>query len=155
MIGRTITLLALLPLAARLPLHVRVVVGLLADARVPASRKALLAGAFGYAVAPIDLVPDRFPLLGLLDDVMVAALAVDAFLDGVPEEVLQEQLEAAGLPRAEFDEDVHRIRRLVPRPIRRIVHQIPVAVVFVARLAREAELGARIRGMLDKEGSPA
>jgi len=155
MIGRTIALLALLPLAGRLPVHARIVAGLIGDPRVPASRKALLAAAFGYVVSPIDLIPDRFPLLGLLDDVVVAALAFDAFVAGVPDEVLDEQLGAAGLPRAEFEEDVLRVRRLVPRPIRRAVYRLPAALYFAARVARDAGLGARVRGLLNKEGSPA
>ena len=45
--------------------------------------------------------------------------------------------------------------RLVPRPIRSIVHRIPTALQLGARAAREAELGPRIRGLFDKEGSPA
>jgi uncharacterized membrane protein YkvA (DUF1232 family) len=155
MIGRTIALLALLPIAARLPLHARIVAGLLGDPRVPVSRKALLAAATGYLAVPIDLIPDRFPLLGVLDDVVVAALALDAFLAGVPDAALNQQLEAVGLERAVFDEDVLRIRRLVPRPIRSLVHRIPTALQLGARAAREAELGTRIRGLFDKEGSPA
>jgi uncharacterized membrane protein YkvA (DUF1232 family) len=155
MIGRTITLLALLPIAARLPLYARIMAGFLGDPRVPGSRKALLAAAVGYAVSPVDLIPDRIPLLGRLDDLVVAALAVDMFLAGVPDAVLAEQLEAVGLQRAAFDEDVRRVRRLVPRPIRRLVHRIPTALQLGARAAREAELGTRVRGLLDKEGSPA
>jgi uncharacterized membrane protein YkvA (DUF1232 family) len=155
MIGRTIALLALLPIADRLPLHVRIVAGLLGDARVPASRKALLAAAAGYAVVPIDLVPDRFPLLGVLDDLVVAVLAMDAFLAAVPDAALSQQLEAVGLERAVFEEDVRRVRRLVPRPIRSLVHLIPTALQLGADAAREAELGTRVRGLFDKEGSPA
>jgi hypothetical protein len=48
-----------------------------------------------------------------------------------------------------------RIRRLVPRPIRSLIHQIPNALQLGARAAREAELGTRVRGLFDKEGSPA
>ncbi len=155
LIGRTITLLALLPLAARLPVHARILVGLLGDPRVPASRKALLAGALGYVISPIDLIPDRFPIIGVLDDLVVAALAMDAFLAGVPDEVLDAQLAAVGLPRTAFDEDVLRVRRLVPRPLRRIIHRIPAVLQLGARLVREADLGTRVRGLLDKEGSPA
>lgn len=155
MIGRTIGLLALLPIAARFPLHARVMAGLLGDPRVPASRKALLAAAVGYAVSPVDLVPDRIPLLGVFDDLVVVALALDAFLAGVPDAVLADHLAAVGLERSAFDEDVRRIRRLVPRPIRRLVHHIPTALQLGVRAAREAGLGSRVRGLLSKEGSPA
>lgn len=155
MIGRTITLLALLPIAARLPLHARIMAGLMGDPRVPARRKALLAVAAGYVAVPVDLIPDRFPLLGVVDDLVVAALAVDAFLAGVPDAAIEEQLAAVGLERAAFDEDLLRVRRLVPRPIRRLVHRIPTALQLGARAAREAELGTRIRGLVIKEGSPA
>jgi uncharacterized membrane protein YkvA (DUF1232 family) len=155
LIGRTITLLALLPLAGRLPLHARILAGLLGDPRVPASRKALLAGAFGYAVAPVDLIPDWIPLLGVLDDLVVAALAMDAFIAGVPDEVLDEQLAAVGLPRAAFDEDLLRVRRLVPRPIRRLAYRLPAALQLGARAIRRTGLVPRVRGLLNKEGSPA
>jgi uncharacterized membrane protein YkvA (DUF1232 family) len=155
MIGRAIVLLALLPLAGRLPIYARLAAALFGDPRVPASRKALLAAALGYAVSPIDLVPDRLPLLGVFDDVIVAALAVDAFLAGVPDEVIDERLGGVGLPRAVFDEDVQRIRGLVPRPVRRIVNLLPAALETGARVAREARLGSRLRGLLNKEGSPA
>jgi uncharacterized membrane protein YkvA (DUF1232 family) len=155
LVGRTITLLALLPLAGRLPQHTRMLIGLLGDPRVPASRKAVLAAALGYAISPVDLVPDRIPVLGVLDDLVVAALAVDAFVAGVPDEALQEQLEAVGLPRAAFDEDMLRVRRLVPRPVRRIVHRLPAALKVGVRVARDARLGARLRGLRHMEGSPA
>ncbi len=155
MIGRTITLLALLPLAGRLPTHARIVGGLLADSRVPASRKAMLAGALGYAVSPIDLVPNRIPILGVLDDLVIAALAVDAFFAGVPEDALTDQLTAAGLPRVAFDDDVRRVRRLAPRTVRRIVNRIPDALELGARVVRDADLVPRVRSMLQEEGSPA
>lgn len=154
-IGRAITLLALLPLAGRFPTHARIILGLLGDPDVPAARKALLAGALGYAMAPVDLIPDRFPILGFLDDMMVAALAVDLFLAGVPDASLERQLAAVGLDRSAFDEDVRRVRRLVPRPIRRIVNHIPAAARVAAGLAADLGLGPRVRALLDKEGSPA
>jgi uncharacterized membrane protein YkvA (DUF1232 family) len=154
-IGRTITMLALLPIAARLPIHARIMAGLLGDPRVPRSRKALLAAAVGYVISPVDVIPDRIPLLGVLDDLVVAALAFDTFLAGVPDVALAEQLEAVGLERAAFDEDLLRVRRLVPRPIRRLAHRIPTALQLGARAARKAGLEARLRGLLNKEGSPA
>ena len=155
MIGRTITLLALLPIAARLPLHARIMAGLLGDPRVPTSRKALLAAAVGYALSPVDVIPDRLPLLGVLGLTVVAAQPVHPLQAGVPHALHHHPQEAVGIERAAFDEDVLRIRRLVPRPIRRVVYRIPTALQLGARAARRAELGTRVRGLFDKEGSPA
>ena len=37
-----------------------------------------------YLIAPIDLIPDVFPLVGQLDDLGVAALALELFLKLCP-----------------------------------------------------------------------
>jgi uncharacterized membrane protein YkvA (DUF1232 family) len=47
---------------------------LLADRRVPRRHKALLAGLVGYLASPLDLIPDFIPVIGQLDDVLVAVL---------------------------------------------------------------------------------
>ncbi|MCU0483337.1 MAG: DUF1232 domain-containing protein [Chloroflexi bacterium] len=155
MIWQTVALLTLLPAAGRLPAYARLVAGLVGDDRVPASRKALLVAAIGYAVSPLDVIPDRIPVLGILDDVVVAALGMDAFLAGVPDDVLDERLATAGLPRSTFDDDIRRVRRLVPPPIRRIVHRIPAALALGARVVHDAGPGLRRRTTISQEGSPA
>jgi uncharacterized membrane protein YkvA (DUF1232 family) len=38
------------------------------DPRVPWYAKALAAGSVGYALSPIDLIPDFIPVLGYLDE---------------------------------------------------------------------------------------
>ncbi len=155
LVGRSLTALALLPIAGRLPAYARLAVELLADARVPAARKALLAGVVGYALSPLDLIPDRIPLLGVLDDVVVAVIGLELFLAGVPEALLDEKLEAIGIPRAAFDEDRVRVRRSVPRPVRRIIKRLPATVDAAGRVTRELALGHRLRAWITKEGSPA
>ena len=42
--------------------------------------KGVLVAALIYGVAPVDLLPDLAPLIGMLDDVLVAATAVAMFL---------------------------------------------------------------------------
>src|SRR5450759_3346728 len=71
MVGRSLTALALLPLASRLPSYGRLTLDLLADERVSVARKAILAGVIVYAVSPLDLIPDRVPVLGAIDDLVV------------------------------------------------------------------------------------
>lgn len=63
---------------------------LVRDPRVPAHRKLLAAAAAGYAIMPVDLIPDVLPVLGQLDDLLLMALALKHLLDGAEPEVLEE-----------------------------------------------------------------
>jgi uncharacterized membrane protein YkvA (DUF1232 family) len=154
-VRRSLTAFALLPLASRLPSYGRLTLDLLADPRVPATRKALLAGVVGYAVSPLDLIPDRFPVLGALDDVVVAVLGVELFLSGISSELIEEKLDRLGIPRDAFAEDRARVRRTIPRPVRRIVKHLPATFGAAGRVSRDLDLGRHVRGWLTKEGSPA
>jgi uncharacterized membrane protein YkvA (DUF1232 family) len=154
-VGRSLTALALLPLASRLPSYGRLTLDLLADGRVSTARKALLAGVVGYAVSPLDLIPDRIPVLGALDDVVVAVLGVELFLSGISNELIDEKLHRFGIPRAAFDADRARVRRTIPRPVRRIVTRLPAMLERAGRVNRDLGLGRHVRGWLTKEGSPA
>ena len=105
---------AFLPLASRAPIYARLFLELVRDDRTPAGRKALLAGALGYLVVGRDLVPDDLPIIGGLDDLVVVVLAVDLFLDGVPDDLLDEKLDELGIDRRGVRRDVARIRRFTP-----------------------------------------
>jgi uncharacterized membrane protein YkvA (DUF1232 family) len=48
--------------------------GLLGDDRVPRATKGLVWFALAWLVSPIDLIPEFVPVLGPLDDALVAAL---------------------------------------------------------------------------------
>ena len=63
---------------------------LLGDHRVPRHRKLVLIALVGYLVFPIDLVPDFIPVVGQLDDVLIAALALRFVLGGAGEQVVRE-----------------------------------------------------------------
>ena len=152
---RVIAAAALLPLAGRAPLYARLLWSLIVDSRTPPARKALLAGALGYIVLPIDVFPDRVPLLGQLDDLVVTALATELFLDGLDEALLAEKLEEAGIPRTAYDEDVARVRRLVPGPLRRTARRIPEAIEALADAVSNSGIAPRLRGWITSEGSAA
>ncbi|HLX34690.1 MAG TPA: DUF1232 domain-containing protein [Candidatus Limnocylindrales bacterium] len=148
--SRLLGILAFLPLAGRAPLYARLIWALLLDDRVPASRKAILAGAFGYVLLGRDLIPDDVPLLGGLDDLVVVAIAVDLFLDGVDEDVLAEKLVLMGIPRSAYEEDVTRIRRMLPGPVRRTIRRIPGALEVAGQAVGQANLGPRIRSLFER-----
>ena len=75
--SRALKLMAFLPVATRIPTYARLVTALVLDDRMPASRKALLAGAAGYLIVGRDLIPDYLPVIGGIDDLVIVVLAVD------------------------------------------------------------------------------
>jgi len=146
---------AFLPVASRAPIYARLIWALLRDERTPMARKVLLGGALGYLILPADLIPDRIPLIGGLDDLVVVVLAVDLFLDGVPSEVLVEKLDELGIERGAFERDVAQIRRLMPAPVRRAIRRVPQAIGLGAGALRSTGLGPRVKSWINKEGSLA
>ena len=58
----------------------RLAIRLLRDPRVPWLTKGVPLLAALYLVAPLDFVPDIFPVLGQLDDLGVAVVALEVFL---------------------------------------------------------------------------
>lgn len=154
-VRRLLAALAFLPIASRAPLYARLIGTLLLDARTPASRKAMLAGAVGYVLLGKDIVPDEIPILGSLDDVVVVALALDVFFSGIDDATLDEKLAELGIPRAAYDDDVAHIRRLLPGPIRRTIRRLPEALGLAGQAIRQSRIGPRLRARLTREGSIA
>src|SRR5690349_25162203 len=144
-LGRAVGLMAFMPLASRAPQYARLMLALLVDERTPVQRKALLAAAAGYLLLGRDLVPDDIPILGGLDDLVVVVLAVDLFLDGVPQELLDEKLDELAIDRASFDRDVAQIRRLTPGPVRRTIRRLPGLVTAAGRAIERSGVLPRVR----------
>jgi len=78
-------------------------------------------------------------------------MAVDMFLDGVPEDLLDEKLDMLGIERAAFDQDVAQIRRLTPAPVRRTIRRVPRAISAATNAIKQTGLGPRVRGWIDRE----
>ena len=62
----------------------------LKDRRTPKLSKVLLGLAVGYALSPIDLIPDFVPVLGYLDDLVIVPALVLLALKMVPREVIED-----------------------------------------------------------------
>jgi uncharacterized membrane protein YkvA (DUF1232 family) len=60
------------------------------DPRVPWYAKLFAAGVVGYALSPIDLIPDFIPVLGYLDDLVIVPLGVALVLKMIPGPVMEE-----------------------------------------------------------------
>lgn len=55
---------------------------------VPWYTKCLAMAVVGYALSPIDLIPDFIPVLGYLDDLIIVPLGIWLVLSLIPEEVM-------------------------------------------------------------------
>ena len=150
-LGRALGLMAFMPLASRAPLYARLMLALMVDDRTPPARKALLAGAAGYLLIGRDLIPDSVPILGGMDDLVVVVLAVDLFLEGVPDELLDEKLAELEIDRVAFDQDIARIRRLTPGPVRKTIRRIPELLGHATAAFQQSGVGPRVRAWIDKE----
>ncbi|MGN6306914.1 MAG: YkvA family protein [Mesorhizobium sp.] len=66
------------------------------DPRTPWYAKALALFVAGYALSPIDLIPDFVPVLGYLDDAIIVPLGILLVLKMIPPDVMAEKrIEAA------------------------------------------------------------
>jgi len=144
---RAFNYLAFMPLASRAPTYGRLLAALLADARVPWTHKAILGLAVGYVLSPVDLVPDFVPVLGAMDDVAVTMLAVDLFLERIPDDVLNQKLQELGIERNALERDLAQVRRMIPKPLRRLLGELPVVIETGASMARGAVAAARRTGL--------
>ena len=65
------------------------------DPRVPWYAKALAAVVAGYALSPIDLIPDFVPVLGYLDDVILVPLGIFLVVRLIPPDIMAEHRDLA------------------------------------------------------------
>jgi uncharacterized membrane protein YkvA (DUF1232 family) len=154
-VRRLVGLAAVLPLASRAPIYARLFWELVLDERTPIGRKALLGAALGYVALGRDVIPDDVPIIGGIDDVVVVILAVDLFLDGIPADVLHEKLDELGIDRRAFLEDVARIRRFTPGPLRRIIRRAPAAIAAAGQQLQRSGIGPKLRDWINREESIA
>ena len=87
------------------PKHGKLAYCLLRDERVPRAPKALLLGALAVIVSPIDL-PGWVPLVGELDMLALAILAVQTFIEACPEDIRREHEKALEAKQSTYDRDL-------------------------------------------------
>ena len=60
------------------------------DPRMPWAARLLAVAVAGYALSPIDLIPDFIPVLGVLDDLIIVPLGIWLVIALIPEDVMRE-----------------------------------------------------------------
>lgn len=99
------------------------------DPRVPWYAKALALCIAGYALSPVDLIPDFVPVLGYLDDVILVPLGILLVVKLIPPEIMAEH---RALAVAAHDRPVSRAAAIV------------IALVWLASIVLAAWLCHRL-----------
>jgi uncharacterized membrane protein YkvA (DUF1232 family) len=87
------------------PRHGKLAYCLLRDDRIPVRSKAVLLAALGVIVSPLDF-PAWIPVLGELDMLALAILAVETFIEASPADIRREHEEALQAKQSVWDRDV-------------------------------------------------
>jgi uncharacterized membrane protein YkvA (DUF1232 family) len=118
-----------------LPAYVRLATALVRDPEVPRSAKVVLGIGGGYALSPIDLVPGIIPVVGQMDDIYAMLTALQQSLKRMPDDVAVRHLAAAGIPRAQIDEDLAAVRDLAKFAV---VETVKIGGKALGRVSRAA-----------------
>ena len=105
------------------PRHGKLAYCLLRDDRVPAAPKAVLLGALGLIVSPLDF-PAWIPVLGEFDMLALGILAVETFIEACPEDVRREHEAAIKAKGSTFDRDLHDTAGAARYGLGRLVNRI-------------------------------
>src|SRR5437762_1042312 len=71
-------------------------VRLMKDSRVPATERALVAGAIIYAIIPFDLIPDMIPFVGQIDDAYLISLTLLRLMERTDAKIVREHWNGGG-----------------------------------------------------------
>jgi uncharacterized membrane protein YkvA (DUF1232 family) len=95
-----------------LPRQIRLAYCLVRDPRVPIAPKAGLLAVLGLVVTPVVNLPEEIPLVGELDSLAIAMVALRVFIAVCPPEVVAEQERLIAERQSRFDDDVRAGERL-------------------------------------------
>ncbi len=94
---------------------------LMTDPRVPATERALLAGAIVYAIIPFDLIPDMIPFVGQVDDAYLIALTLLRLMERTDPKVVREHWSGGGDVVELVGAAAMIAGKFLPKPIRRVL----------------------------------
>src|ERR1035437_7549700 len=106
-----------------LPRQIRLAYCLIPDPRVPIAPKAGSLAALALVVTPVINLPEEIPLVGELDSLAVAMVALRVFIAVCPPEGGAEQEGLIAERRSRFDDDVRAGERVAMGIWRRLRHE--------------------------------
>jgi uncharacterized membrane protein YkvA (DUF1232 family) len=94
---------------------------LMTDSRVPATEKALVAGALIYAIIPLDFIPDMIPFVGQIDDGYLIAATLLRLVDRTDARVVRQHWNGGGDVVELIQAMAQMTAKLLPKRIRRVL----------------------------------
>ncbi|MCB5252668.1 MAG: YkvA family protein [Candidatus Cloacimonadaceae bacterium] len=98
------------------------------DKRVPAKQKLMVSGIIAYLIMPLDIIPDFIPVIGYVDDLVLAVLGLNLILNEIDPKILKDNWSGEGdvlrqMQKVTAAADQFLDRNLMQR-IRRWLHKI-------------------------------
>ena len=78
--------------------------------KVSKSDKAIIIGALGYMISPLDVIPDAIPIAGLTDDLAVLLYVLKKVWTGIDPEIIEKSRER--LSKWFDEEEINEIQHL-------------------------------------------
>ena len=104
-----------------IPNVVKLLARIIRDPRVSVRRKSFAVAALIYVISPIDLIPDFVGGFGQLDDLVIAAVALNHLIAGAGREVIEQHWDGSAdaldlvLAATEWGTEI------IPSPLRRLL----------------------------------
>ncbi len=105
-----------------IPNLVGLLLRLLRDNRVSSADKAILAGTIIYVIAPIDVIPDFIPFIGLIDDSYLIAISVLRLLNRADRQTVMDHWKG-GIDIKELVTSIARVAEFfLPAKLKNVLH---------------------------------
>jgi uncharacterized membrane protein YkvA (DUF1232 family) len=93
------------------------------DERIPDRDKAVLTAMIALIISPIDIIPDWIPVIGVLDDMVLAAIVLDYICNVLDDEVLLSHYPWGMKSYVRMKKAARVIAALTPQPIKTRIWQ--------------------------------
>jgi len=121
----------LTPVIKRMPAYIKLAWALYREPSIGKKQKTVLGMGVLYAVSPIDLIPGFIPVLGQLDDIIVALTSLKMVLKGLPEDTLAHYRELFGISLDDLESDLSSAKKISGELLARAV-KLSVKGIYVA-----------------------
>jgi uncharacterized membrane protein YkvA (DUF1232 family) len=105
------------------PRHGKLADCLLRDERIPRAPKAVLMAALAFIVSPLDF-PAWIPVVGELDMLALAILAVETFIEACPDDIRREHEIALQSKTSVWDRDVRDTVAVARHGVGRLIYRV-------------------------------